>query len=159
MSEKIVSKEVLTASLPPVWPGDPFPAIQRAVATSTTKLVILDDDPTGTQTVHGLPVLTTWSKDALARELQGDGPGFFILTNSRSLAVSQAISLSREIGTNLRNAVKKAGAEVQVISRSDSTLRGHFPEEVGRCHGGHGHTGFAPDPRPLLLRRRPHHGQ
>ena len=122
--------ERLTADAPPPWPEDLFPAIQKAVARSPVKLVILDDDPTGTQTVHGIPVLTSWSVPELKAELKASGPGFFILTNSRSLPAPQAKTLSREIGANLKRAAATADRQVQVISRSDSTLRGHFPGEV-----------------------------
>jgi len=120
----------ITAAAPPIWPEDPFPGIRKAVARSTVKLVILDDDPTGTQTVHGMPVLTSWSASDLAAELGEAGPGFFILTNSRSLTAPAAEALNREIGANLKLAAINTGAQLQVISRSDSTLRGHFPGEV-----------------------------
>lgn len=120
----------LLATLPPSWPEDPFPGIRRAVAQSAIRLVVLDDDPTGTQTVHGIPVLTTWSVSALEAELKDAGPGFFILTNSRSLTGAAAAQLNREIGANLRQASANTGVPVEVISRSDSTLRGHFPGEV-----------------------------
>ena len=127
---KTISLGQLTATVPPPWPEDPFPAIQAAVAHSSAKLVILDDDPTGTQTVYGIPVLTTWTVADLTVELQSPGPGFFILTNSRSLPPLEAEALSREIGTNLKQSVAQTGVQVQIISRSDSTLRGHFPGEV-----------------------------
>lgn len=32
-------------------------------------LVVLDDDPTGTQTVHSVSVLAEWSVDSLAKEV------------------------------------------------------------------------------------------
>ncbi|MGB5984139.1 MAG: four-carbon acid sugar kinase family protein [Desulfobacterales bacterium] len=130
MSENIIRHTDLLASLPAPWPEDLFPAIGRTVAESSAKLVILDDDPTGTQTVHGLPVLTTWRVEVLADELLTPGPGFFILTNSRSLTPPDAARLSQEIGANLRQAIAQTGVPLELISRSDSTLRGHFPGEV-----------------------------
>jgi hypothetical protein len=33
-----------------------------------TKVFVLDDDPTGTQTVHGVPVLAAWDVETLVRE-------------------------------------------------------------------------------------------
>lgn len=33
-------------------------------------LVVLDDDPTGTQTVHSVPVLAEWSVDILIKEVR-----------------------------------------------------------------------------------------
>lgn len=94
------------------------------------KVVVLDDDPTGTQTVHGVPVLTVWDVDTLAAELITETPAFFILTNTRALPVEQAVSLNQEIGANLCEAGKQTGRPFVVVSRSDSTLRGHFPQET-----------------------------
>lgn len=47
-------------------------------------LVVLDDDPTGTQTVHDIAVLTTFEKEVLIDQFKTNEPGFFILTNSRA---------------------------------------------------------------------------
>lgn len=130
MTDTTITRSHLLATLPSPWPEDLSASIRQAVGNASTKMVILDDDPTGTQTVHGLPVLTTWSVPALTTELQANEPGFFILTNSRSLTAAAAAALNREIGTNLRKAGASSGVPVEVISRSDSTLRGHFPGEV-----------------------------
>jgi len=130
MEHNTISRSRFLASAPPPWPRNLLGEIRRSVAASPVKLVILDDDPTGTQTVHGLHVLTTWSVAALQAELQKPAPGFFILTNSRSLTPSAAKDLARTIGANLSQAAADTGIPLQVISRSDSTLRGHFPGEV-----------------------------
>ena len=94
-------------------------------------LVALDDDPTGTQTCHDIYVLTQWDTPTLVEEFKGTphGSGFFILTNSRALHPPQARDLMHEICTNLKSAASEAGVEFEVVSRSDSTLRGHFPLE------------------------------
>lgn len=94
------------------------------------KLVVLDDDPTGTQTVHGVPVLTEWSVPSLAAELAAPGPVFFILTNSRAHPAPRACALNREIGLNLVSAGRLCARSFQVVSRGDSTLRGHYPAET-----------------------------
>jgi uncharacterized protein YgbK (DUF1537 family) len=125
-----VSRESLLNRLPPEWPADLLPEIQRQVQASGRKLVVLDDDPTGTQTVHGIPVLTHWPVEALAEELAGQTPAFYLLTNSRSLTLPQAQALNAEIGRNLTEAARRTGTDFAVVSRSDSTLRGHFPGEV-----------------------------
>ncbi|MBU1566923.1 MAG: hypothetical protein KJ630_15025 [Proteobacteria bacterium] len=117
-------------SLPPEWSTDLLPAIREEIGSSRYKIIILDDDPTGTQTARDLPVLTKWSEQDLREELVREYPAFFILTNSRSLPEDQACSLARDIGTNLRRASEATGVRVVLISRSDSTLRGHFPAEV-----------------------------
>ncbi|MGI9537702.1 MAG: four-carbon acid sugar kinase family protein [Desulfocapsaceae bacterium] len=129
MSEPTIDISYLD-TLPPEWQTDLLPRIQQELGQSTYKVVVLDDDPTGTQTVRDIPVLTTWSVAALEAELSGDFPAFFILTNSRSLPEDAACELAREIGENLYQASENSGVRVVVISRSDSTLRGHFPSEV-----------------------------
>jgi len=124
-----VNKSELFATLPAPWPQDLLPGIREAVAASPRKFVVLDDDPTGTQTVCDLPVLTTWDVPALRAELANDAPCFYILTNSRSLPASEAHGLNLEIARNLKLAAAEIGAEFSIVSRSDSTLRGHFPGE------------------------------
>ncbi len=133
MSEYAVGKtpkSTLLGSLPQEWPRDLLPEIRRRVRANPHKIVVLDDDPTGTQTVHDLPVLTEWSTQALQAEFVDDLPAFYILTNSRSLSLAQAEALNTEIAHNLLRAARQAGREFVVVSRSDSTLRGHFPGEV-----------------------------
>jgi uncharacterized protein YgbK (DUF1537 family) len=125
-----VNKSELFASLPAPWSQDLLPEIRVAVAASRRKLVVLDDDPTGTQTVYDLPVLTTWDIAALRAELANDAPCFYILTNSRSLPVDQAYALNLEIARNLKQAAAEINVEFSIVSRSDSTLRGHFAGEL-----------------------------
>ena len=129
MSEQTIAVSYLD-TLPPEWQTDLLPFIQQELGRSSYKIVVLDDDPTGTQTVRDIPVLTSWSVEALEAELLGEFPCFFLLTNSRSLTEIAACDLAREIGGNLYQASEKTGIRVVVISRSDSTLRGHFPSEV-----------------------------
>ncbi len=130
MNESKLHFDSALAALPPEWPDDPIPAIRRELAASGASIVVLDDDPTGTQTVHDVPVLTEWSDDVLAAELARATPLFYVLTNSRALTETDAAALAGRLGANLRQAARRAGREVRVISRSDSTLRGHFPAEV-----------------------------
>ena len=141
-----ISELVNKNGLPIMRTDDLLPAIQDRIATSGRKIIVLDDDPTGTQTVHGIPVLTHWSVGALAAELKNEAKAFFLLTNSRSYSVTEACRLSTEIGTNLKKAVQQVDIPVEVISRSDSTLRGHFPEEVDALASAMGETG-----RPYLI--------
>jgi uncharacterized protein YgbK (DUF1537 family) len=131
MTESRVAKNNLLSELPPEWPVDVRPEIKRYLKMSRTKVVVLDDDPTGTQTVHGIPVLTEWSIPSLQAELKNDLPAFYLLTNSRSMSLGQAQALNKEIGHNLVEAAQQAaGRKFVLVSRSDSTLRGHFPGEV-----------------------------
>lgn len=104
--------------------------VREAVGASGCKIVALDDDPTGVQTVHGIAVLAGWDQDSLAAELRRPAPLFFVLTNSRSLPEARAVSLNREIASHLRGASQATGVPFVIASRSDSTLRGHFPAET-----------------------------
>lgn len=131
-----IAKDRLLASLPPLPPGDRLPAIRERLHQAGKKIVVLDDDPTGTQTVSVLPVLTRWDSDTLQAEFRGDANCFYILTNSRSLPPAQAQALSREIGAALRQAADAEGRDFVVVSRSDSTLRGHFPAEMDALAAG-----------------------
>lgn len=130
MSTQAIHKETLLSSLPQPWPESLLPAIQQQIATSNRSLIVLDDDPTGTQTVYELPVLTEWTVEALRAELALGTPTFYILTNSRSLPLPQAQALNAEIGRNLLAASHATGRDFAVVSRSDSTLRGHYPGET-----------------------------
>lgn len=120
----------LIESLPPERGENLLPKIRKLIESSGRCVVVLDDDPTGTQTVYDTPVLTTWSVDALSDQLRRPDPMFYVLTNSRALVESDAVSLADEIGRNLVVASENVGRRVSVISRSDSTLRGHYPAEV-----------------------------
>jgi uncharacterized protein YgbK (DUF1537 family) len=128
-NQKIPKSELLDR-LPDEWPQDLRPAIKKQVSAGGRKVVVLDDDPTGTQTIHGLPVLTEWSVPTLKAELENDLPAFYVLTNSRSFTLSIAQKINADIGHHLLEAAQQAGREFVVVSRSDSTLRGHFPGEV-----------------------------
>jgi uncharacterized protein YgbK (DUF1537 family) len=97
--------------------------------TKLPVLVVLDDDPTGTQTCHGINVLTVWDSDTLEAEFRSGHRGFFILTNSRALPTPQARELIREITTAVKQAAAQTGNSFEVVLRGDSTLRGHFPDE------------------------------
>jgi hypothetical protein len=56
----MLSKEYILHSLPSEWPKNPMNVVSIASLSSTNILVVLDDDPTGTQTVHDIEVLTEW---------------------------------------------------------------------------------------------------
>jgi uncharacterized protein YgbK (DUF1537 family) len=120
----------LLATLPEPWQASLLADIRKQVARDGRKIVVLDDDPTGTQTVYDLPVLTRWDVPTLTQELHADNPACFILTNSRSLNRADAKALLAELTTNLQQASQKANRPTTIISRSDSTLRGHFPLET-----------------------------
>ena len=111
-------------------PEDFKPAIQTALRKSGKTIIVLDDDPTGTQTVHDVPVLTIWDEATLTAEVKKGTQLFYILTNSRSLNSDEADALNAEIGENIRSVFEQENKAFIIVSRSDSTLRGHFPNEV-----------------------------
>lgn len=108
------------------------------MAHGAQTLIVLDDDPTGTQTVYDLPVLTDWSQATLAAELAAGTPVFYVLTNSRSLPPDAAAELNRTIGRNIAATSAATGRGAAVVSRSDSTLRGHYPVETDALAAGLG---------------------
>jgi uncharacterized protein YgbK (DUF1537 family) len=129
MTSEGVAKDAIWAALPDEWPGDLTGEIRRRLSERGDRLVVLDDDPTGAQTVHDVPVLTEWDVETLAEEL-ARSPVFYILTNSRSLSEAQATALAGEVGGRLAQAAERSGRAYVLASRSDSTLRGHYPAEV-----------------------------
>jgi uncharacterized protein YgbK (DUF1537 family) len=98
---------------------------------SRPKIIVLDDDPTGSQTVHSCLLLTRWDIDNLKIALLDDSPIFFVLTNTRALTAPEAVAVTEEVCRNLQVALAETGTgEFLVVSRSDSTLRGHYPLET-----------------------------
>ncbi len=99
--------------------------------TTKPKIIVLDDDPTGSQTVHSCLLLTRWDVETLQLGLSDDSPIFFVLTNTRALPPEQAAAVTREVCHNLKIALEAEGIQdFLVVSRSDSTLRGHYPVET-----------------------------
>jgi uncharacterized protein YgbK (DUF1537 family) len=95
-----------------------------------TKIIVLDDDPTGSQTMHSCLLLTRWDQATLKLGLLDPSPIFFVLTNTRSLEPGAAAEVTREVCGALREAIAAVGlTQFLVVSRSDSTLRGHYPVE------------------------------
>ncbi len=116
--------------LPPVRPrAGSREAVRRSLRDGGVKLAVVDDDPTGTQTVRDVPLVTRWDRDELAWGMAAAEPLFGILTNSRALPQARAVALNAEIGERLATVARELGVRLRAVSRSDSTLRGHFPAE------------------------------
>jgi len=126
-----VSAEEYLASQPPVpeVPGA-LTKIRERVVEGGRRVIVLDDDPAGTQTVHDVPALTAWTYSELRRALEQPNPVVYVLTNSRSLDEPDAVALNERIGRRLRRAASDSGVRFVVVSRSDSTLRWHYPPET-----------------------------
>ena len=95
-----------------------------------TKIIVLDDDPTGSQTVHGCLLLTRWDIATLKEALADAAPLFFVLTNTRGMPAERARKVTREVCRNLKQALAGEDIHPVFVSRSDSTLRGHYPVET-----------------------------
>lgn len=98
---------------------------------SRPKIIVLDDDPTGSQTVHSCLLLMQWDVETLQIGLQDESSIFFVLTNTRALTPEKAVAVTQQVCRNLKQAISAAGiSDFLVVSRSDSTLRGHYPLET-----------------------------
>lgn len=121
----------LDAALPPEWPDATLREQIRALLARSGEVVVsLDDDPTGVQTVHDIYALTAWTPEALRREFAEPRPLFAVLTNSRAQGADAAAAIAHEVATGLSGTARETGRRFAVISRSDSTLRGHYPAET-----------------------------
>lgn len=94
------------------------------------KILVLDDDPTGTQTVHHIPVVTDWQEDTFREIFSMEEQMVFILTNSRSFSREYTKEVHKEIAKHIAAAARESKKDFLVISRGDSTLRGHYPLET-----------------------------
>lgn len=102
-----------------------------ANSSRSPKIIVLDDDPTGSQTVHSCLLLTKWDVETLRIGLADASPIVFVLTNTRSLTPEEATAVTREVCQNLKLALQAEDIhEFMIVSRSDSTLRGHYPIET-----------------------------
>ncbi len=97
---------------------------------TSTKIIVLDDDPTGSQTVHSCKLLTRWDVPTLKEALLDAAPLFFVLTNTRGMDAARAAAVTREVCHNLKLALDGIELNPIFVSRSDSTLRGHYPVET-----------------------------
>ena len=104
--------------------------LRAELLRSESKIAVLDDDPTGTQTVHDVSVYTRWDRQIIGRALAEPGRVFYILTNNRARPAAETEQVCREIGENLAAAAKEQNRNYLVICRGDSTLRGHYPLET-----------------------------
>ena len=136
MKQEIKPIASFFSTLPKPLADTPHALLQKARTQKLDAIIVLDDDPTGTQTVKNVPVLTHWSIELLEKELENQTPLFFILTNSRSMSQEDAKALAHEVGGHILAAAQKTHKKVWVISRSDSTLRGHYPAEVDALAAG-----------------------
>ena len=133
--EDVLRTEILTS-----YPEPDLTIINSALAEERKgfdrKIVVLDDDPTGTQTVHGISVFTDWTTESLRAGFDEENTMFYVLTNSRGMTTITTEEVHREIVANVENVSRETGKPYCLISRSDSTLRGHYPLETETLRKG-----------------------
>lgn len=115
---------------PPIDEGQADVLLAGELARDRHKLVVLDDDPTGTQTVHNVSVYTGWDIESIRAGFAEDSRLFFILTNSRAMTKHQTAAVHREIARTVAAVSRECDMPYLILSRSDSTLRGHYPLET-----------------------------
>ena len=104
--------------------------LKAALKNFGKKIIVLDDDPTGVQTVNGISVYTDWAAESIAAGFAEENSMFFILTNSRAFSAEKTRAEHKKIAERICAARKNFGKDFIIISRSDSTLRGHYPLET-----------------------------
>jgi uncharacterized protein YgbK (DUF1537 family) len=105
--------------------------LARANRQARRWFVVLDDDPTGSQTVRDVPILMgDWSAEDLDSASRHPSGMTVVLTNSRSLEPDDASALTATAITACAAVATRRNLSMAVISRSDSTLRGHFSAEI-----------------------------
>jgi uncharacterized protein YgbK (DUF1537 family) len=123
------------AQLPPPRADDGTRQQIRSLrAASGLLLAALDDDPTGSQAVHGVQLVTEPDQRLYADAAGEQADVCFVLTNSRSLDEAAARRLCRQVAGDLYQVAGRCGRPLQLLSRSDSTLRGHVLAEVQALH-------------------------
>lgn len=123
------TQEVL-ASIPSVDTKLVQQMLKDELRNLNKKIIVLDDDPTGVQTVHGISVYTDWSIESIEMGFKEDNTMFFLLTNSRGFTAAETEQAHIEIAENIVKVANKVNKDFIVISRGDSTLRGHYPLET-----------------------------
>lgn len=125
-----VLKSALFATIPRVDENFYRDELAAALKNFSRKIIVLDDDPTGVQTVNGISVYTDWTDDSIAAGFAEVNPMFFILTNSRAFSEDVTRAEHKKIAERICAAADKFGKDFIIISRCDSTLRGHYPLET-----------------------------
>jgi uncharacterized protein YgbK (DUF1537 family) len=126
-----IAAEVLGGFPEPRPDDDNLRASIRAMRAADGLLLgVLDDDPTGSQAVHGVEVVTVLEEEAYGAALAGPAATCFVLTNTRSMEEAAAAQTNVLAARGLLAVAGRRGMRLQLVSRSDSTLRGHVMAEV-----------------------------
>jgi len=128
--EKGILDFKLIGTLPPSDEKRADELLKKEQSDFTKKIIVIDDDPTGVQTVHGIHVYTDWEESCIRDGFADPGRMFYILSNSRSFTKEKTIIEHRRMCETIAKVAKEFDRDYLIISRSDSTLRGHYPTET-----------------------------
>ncbi len=130
VANAIIRPDDLVSGLPPEWDGDVLDDIRDYLAQTTDKLIVLDDDPSGTQAIPGTHIALLRDTDTFLRQFTSAAQSFHVLMNSRNLTPQDTRALHRHIAQCLQLASEETGHRISVVSRGDVSLRSHFPLET-----------------------------
>lgn len=93
-------------------------------------MIVLDDDPTGIQSVHNVLVITLPTLENIKKAMRSTSSVFYILTNSRSFNEEETTTYHQNLMKMILEASHQTNVDFVIVSRGDSTLRGHYPLET-----------------------------
>ena len=79
------------------------------------KFVVIDDDPTGSQTVNDCLLLLKWDYLTLVKGFESESNLFFILANTRALSENDAKLTIEEICKNLKTVISTEAYAEEII--------------------------------------------
>ena len=105
-----ISADILN-TFPAVDEAEVEKLLQEEVKKNQKKIMVLDDDPTGVQTVHDISVYTGWDLDSIRQGFEEEGNLFYILTNSRGLTVPQTTQVHQDIAHRVAQVARETGKD------------------------------------------------
>ena len=94
------------------------------------RVVVLDDDPTGTQTVSAVDILLRPTRGRLEAFFRSNARALYVLTNTRALERAAAVEHLGRIRDEVDRAAHRMNCRWTPVLRGDSTLRGHVFAET-----------------------------
>src|SRR5659263_580326 len=120
------TKDELLAGFPEPLGLTPADVI-AARGAGVRPMVVIDDHPSGSQSMADVPILTAWSEDQVEWALDTGAPAIYIVTNTRALSPAAAEDRYLEVFSVVLRVAGEKKRDVDIVLRSDSTLRGHYP--------------------------------
>ncbi len=157
-TELATTVEVALADFAPEVAVDPV-ALRLITLKPKSCLVVIDDDPTGSQSVSGIPVITHWQTADFDWAFDQGLGAVFVLLNTRAEDAATAKRLNTEAVNNAIESANAKGITVSFVSRGDSTLRGHFPQEIDAITETLAAAGRKPNSATLMVPAFPRAGR